>query len=827
MPVNIDPSKNPEKIPYMQFVPQIALPSVFNDALTYTEILGKVVATVNSTIDNVNQVASNMTQQVIEAITGARIPEYFKVLHNGNVMVDTDNWYLEDPEGLFNAIGAGKLCILEANASFNAEGYAVPNTNNFLKMILTQAWDVTDGNTIVRNVVFVNFDTYLAINVAKFTITKEDRAFSATTELFFEKVLVTTSNLNELKSVVRNKILVYKGDVVVPDTTGSYIELTDNGTTANLEEYFCVAGERAVFLASDNCPCIVVDYSNGNVGELRYGGAINPWVRIYSLGVKICQDVKNTVDGIATELTNLTGRVQTAENNITDINLDITGIQNGYTLLNDVTVQYVDQSKTESQKNTARNNIGAVKKNNAQVLNSISVINETNDATVIATPDAESNTVVVNLNDSERNRVIVRGVADPVNNYDAANKKFVVENSGIDAVKYVAQTPTDAEKYQARRNIGAIGPDEGEFNDRISIEMTGEDQITIYPEYAIGRSRLFFEGEQSNKVELMNVATPQDDYSAANKAYVDSVSGADSVKFVSQSLTTAQKGVARNNIDAVANQNGEISGKLTLVNTGINSVNLTPAQPSGQSGTVVLSDGNNDTVRISGVASPVGDTDAVNKYYVDNVGGNSVRYDVEQNLSSIQKGTARGNIDAVGSTSPDFFNAIHIEGDDNSAYISFDNVNELDRVYLVYEGGVLKVVKNYEPFPDESYTETLQRIRVAYPANNNDATTKVYVDDATIPIYLYCDGETNYWTIYWRNTEQRWPYEKLLEKLDGGSRIMVKYRVAEQGDTVTTTAVSWGTGVSGLEAIAYTEAGLNLIHLAADKTFTVEDITVT
>lgn len=827
MPINIDPSKNPEKIPYMQFVPQIALPSVFNDALSYAEILGKVVATVNSTIDNVNSVAANMTQQVIEAISGAKIPEYFTVSHNGSVMVDTDNWSLDDPEGLYNAVGNGKLCVLQANASFNGAGYAVPNEDNHLDMILTQAWEEIVNGDIVRNVVFVNFDTYLAINVAKFAITKHDRTYSATTEMFFEKVLVTTANLNDVKDIIRNKTLIYRGTTNIPVTASAYIELTDNGTTANLEEYFCVAGERPLLIASDICPCVVVDYYTGNIGEMKYGGTLDPWVRIYSLGITLCDEVKQSLDSAWTSIDSLSRRMDSAEDNITTNSQDIDDLQDDYILLNDNCVQYSAQAgKSDAQKNAARENIGAVRKEQAQVTGSLSVKNASNDAELIYMPNKVDNVTIVNAY-ADSGRPVIRGIGSPLGDYDIANKLYVDQNSGIDAVKYIAQSKSDAEKYQARRNIGAVGPDEGEFVNNISIEITGEDEITIYPEYASGRSRLFFEGEQSNKVELMNVATPQDDYSAANKAYVDSASGADSVKYIQQTLTNTQKNIARNNIGAVSNQNGEVSGSLSLINTGINRVNLTPAQELGQSGAIVLSDENTDPVRISGVATPVADRDAVNKYYVDNYVGDAIKYDSTQRLSDLQKQRARDNMGAVSDSDAVIQNSVHVEGYDTSAYVKMSNDSETDTASIVFTNGNLKAVKNYEAYPDENYYEVLQPLTVGNPTQNSHAATKQYVDIRCSPVVIFCNGDNGEWKVYVDGIEQRWMYSQMLNQIATYYKpVVVQYQPTEQSDTVTTTAVSWGTGMAGMEAIMYTEDGLNLLHIATDKTFTVDTIAV-
>lgn len=96
--------------------------------------------------------------------------------------------------------------------------------------------------------------------------------------------------------------------------------------------------------------------------------------------------------------------------------------------------------------------------------------------------------------------------------------------SGTDsnAVHYTADSAkTDAEKAQARLNIGAAGTDNPDFEDGVSIVDTGVDNVYFGIESTENHSMLLLEGEASPTVEIAGVATPTRSDAAATKGYVD------------------------------------------------------------------------------------------------------------------------------------------------------------------------------------------------------------------------------------------------------------------------------------------------------------------
>lgn len=94
--------------------------------------------------------------------------------------------------------------------------------------------------------------------------------------------------------------------------------------------------------------------------------------------------------------------------------------------------------------------------------------------------------------------------------------------AGSNAVHYTEDTgKSDSEKLQARRNIGAAGTENPDFEGGLSIVDTGEDNVYFGIESTENHSMILLEGEASPTVEIAGVATPTRSDAAATKGYVD------------------------------------------------------------------------------------------------------------------------------------------------------------------------------------------------------------------------------------------------------------------------------------------------------------------
>ena len=530
MPVNYDPSRNPETLPQLCYIPAIALPTIFNDALTYTEQLGRVCAVVNSVIKSVNDLAGNMSESVNNIIKNAKVPAYFNLLHNGSQLISTDNWYLEDPEGLYNALSEGKLCIINANCSFNNDGYAVPDENNHVSFILAQLYESISSGDFLKTVTFVNVNEFLGIRIAEFTITKHGSNVTATTDMLFEVTLTTDEKLDGVKDTVRNKVLFYKGEVNIPDNADEFIELTSNGTIADLSSYFaCVNGVR--IYASQVCPCVVVDKRNGNIGILKMGELLNPWVRIYSTGITIDSSLKDLVDAIREGVIQDHVTLGEHTNAIGQINEDIIALSNevdsAVEMVSDVqnsAVLYSAQTVTEAQKGTARNNIGALSRNDPTFNGYISMIGHY--WSIIASLEETQETKVLLL-EGDGGYPIIRGVATPAVSQDVATKGYVdskISGGGGsvpgDAVTYSVQSPTDIQKQNARNNIGALAELNPVASGSLTLQEESGTAVIGTVNASGGQDYVNLLGDNGDVI-VRGVANPTSPTDVANKRYVD------------------------------------------------------------------------------------------------------------------------------------------------------------------------------------------------------------------------------------------------------------------------------------------------------------------
>lgn len=527
--INWNEMTNPETLPRVGYIPSLVLPTVFSDALTYAEVQGRIVKSLNMTIEAVNELAGNVSKSVQEIIKNAKVPAYFNLLHNGSVLVDTDNWYLEDPEGLYNALSEGKLCILEVNCTFNNDGYAVPDADNHVKFLLMQVNETIDGTNFIKTVAFVNIDEYLSTRIAEFTLTKSGSTVTAQTTMLFEVKLVSQDTIDKVNNNCRNKVLIYVGGVEVPGTSGEYIELIANGTIADLSTYFACVDGVAIY-ASNVCPCIVVDGNNGNVGVLTYGGAINPWVRIYSIGICIFDSVNGDIGDLANTVNSLERRVGDDEATVSSLagtvgtlRDDVDGLEVDVSALDDSVVKFTTQSLTSSQKNIARNNIESVARVNPIMRGLLTFMSTYYNLTMQFDDEAEVKTLVIS---GEGDKPIVRGIHDPVENDDVATKQYVDSHGGggstENAVLYVNQSLTDNQKMTARGNIGALEKNNPTAIDSLTLSQSGGTAVSASVAASAGQDIVTLVGDNGDVI-VRGIANPAQATDVANKRYVDTM----------------------------------------------------------------------------------------------------------------------------------------------------------------------------------------------------------------------------------------------------------------------------------------------------------------
>ena len=567
MGVNWIPGVNPESIPHLRFVPAIALPTVFGDALSYTEQVGKVNAAINGVIDNVNNLANDIVGAVAESIEGARIPVYGRLVYNQGEILAPENWSLENVDEVYRALQGGKLVILTANCDFNNDGYAVYDAEYKQMFILTQYYATNFENTVIIYTKFINFtETELRWVDVEFRVTSS--SVTAEIQNFQELGLPTSDKMEALKALAGKKVMLYKGDPSIPDEEGQYVELTANGTLYDLKRMFVVNNEDNLY-ASEICPCVCVDIGNGNIGVLKFGTPLNPWVRLYSVGLKIRSDVDTAIGDIEDEIQGMSENfgstalvVERLVNDVDTVNSQISLLGGDVTNLDASAVKYEPQERDDREKRFARENIDAMSATDPVMRGSVSLLDDYNNVIEYVL----DNNGVYNFLLFEHGTPVIRGVHDPLIDTDVATKGYVdnaIPNMAT-AVLFVEQTLSDGQKSQARTNIGAIGSNNPAFTGVPTIEHS-DVVLGLNIGRFDGRKVLVFTGSAGNTI-LRNVDTPVNNNDAANKQYVDSVvnDAGNNVKYVGQTLTDAEQSTARSNISALGDTEDTIINGVNI-----------------------------------------------------------------------------------------------------------------------------------------------------------------------------------------------------------------------------------------------------------------------
>lgn len=556
MGVNWIPGVNPETIPRLRFVPAIALPTVFGDALSYMEQVGKVNAAINGVIDNVNNLAADLIEQVAQSVESAKIPVYDELVHNGSNIISQLNWNLANPEVIYNAIGAGKMCIVTADCDFNVDHIPVPSNRMKQMMVLTQAFvQNPNSSTSVVHTTFTNY-TDNKIRYAQINITRENNVYTSEVIAFTEYEIPTTLYVDNMHRFIDKKVMLYMGEVDIPSEDGAYIEIANNASVADLSSFFVVENGTATVLAPETCPCVVIDVKNGAVGQFVYGGDVTPWARIYGTGLSVksdvdtaIEDIYNYIDQYDDTIGEINSQLGGQGRAIQDLTTSVDGISGRTDTLEENSVQVVPQEFTNQQKAYARTNIDAVSAHGPMLYGVVELIDDYGNS-VSFSLDHSGN---INYILFEGSAPIIRGIRNPVVDQDVATKGYVdsVLPDVSDVVRTVPQTLDETAKLNARNNIQAVGREDAYFLGTVTIQ-NNDAIVQLVPTLTNGMKILTFGYGYGNTV-LSRVADPVGAYDAANKNYVDRMitETTDAVKYTAQQLTPQQKSIARGNIDAV------------------------------------------------------------------------------------------------------------------------------------------------------------------------------------------------------------------------------------------------------------------------------------
>ena len=569
MGTNWFPGNNPESIPRYGYIPKIALPTVFGDALSYLEMIGRYNAEFNKAIDGINKLAENIETEVQNSVENAKIPVYAELVNNGSNIISPNNWSVDNPKALYDAMGAGKLCILHGNLSFNIDGLPVVQETNNMYFILTQFYQIAVSNNSTNvYTVFVNYDE-THVRYVKMNLYKDNGLYTSEITDMKEVHLPTDIEFEQIDNLFKKCVFLYKGRENIPDEQGQYIELMENATENDLSRFFVVQTGGSMYVP-ECTPAVCVDCENGNVGELRYGGNSTPWARVYSYGIKLNSNFAGAIAHLTEVDGELLDAISANSHAISNVNERVDGVVDDLTALGEnvdskdgENVKYTVQNRTTAEKERARANIGAAPTDNPVFTGELALGNGFG-ASVLFNVTTQGGVTALDFSQSP---VRIKGVLSPVNEQEVATKGYVDYAVGdVDAVKYSVQDKTDNERRVARENIGALSAASPYAYNTLSVE--NNDIVMVFePGRVSGNKALTLAGTSGDTI-IAGVGTPVENNHAANKAYVDSkyVESQNTVKYVRQNLSPSEKSTARENILAASMYEAQFGGKVTIWN---------------------------------------------------------------------------------------------------------------------------------------------------------------------------------------------------------------------------------------------------------------------
>lgn len=201
MPTNFEPTQNPALVNKIPFIPKIALPTVFGEALSYVEELGRVVKACNQVIQLSNETATSV-EQLNEIVVG----------------IQRDISGLPDTLRAMDVLTSYKPIIYIGSDSFPLEGADLDLTPS--DDMYTHDWSDTfilSDTTVHGEPVFPFNDgtiviDYLTGYIGKCYVNK-GTSLCGITGL---GVQLNAGELQTIKMYSDGKVLLYKGDTAFP-----------------------------------------------------------------------------------------------------------------------------------------------------------------------------------------------------------------------------------------------------------------------------------------------------------------------------------------------------------------------------------------------------------------------------------------------------------------------------------------------------------------------------------------------------------------------------------------------------------------------------------